>query len=256
MQRYADVVTDPYGNAVEKAEVAVLNAQGNLAALFADNGAAPVALLNPLTTDVNGGFAFYAANGRYTLRVTGTGLPTREVPDAILQDPAQLVTGGDLLNDYVANGLLPTVPAPVSLSATTPAGVAVVLGNRVAPVATAKAYTASQDTYVDLSSLGAVTYSAVANGAAAPSVAANSLRLFKVVTNATEITAVTDLRTLNLTLKSAALVQAPSYTVATLPSAVTYARGLIYVSNEAGGAVIAFSDGANWRRVTDRAVVS
>jgi hypothetical protein len=48
----------------------------------------------------------------------------------------------------------------------------------------------------------------------------------------------------------------PSYTVATVPSAATYARGMIYVSDEAGGAVPAFSDGANWRRVTDRAIVS
>lgn len=47
----------------------------------------------------------------------------------------------------------------------------------------------------------------------------------------------------------------PSFTVATLPGIVT-GGGLIYVSNEAGGAVIAFSDGTNWRRVTDRAIVS
>jgi hypothetical protein len=49
---------------------------------------------------------------------------------------------------------------------------------------------------------------------------------------------------------------APSYTVSTLPSASTFAAGMIYVSNESGGAVLAFSDGTNWRRVTDRAVVS
>lgn len=48
----------------------------------------------------------------------------------------------------------------------------------------------------------------------------------------------------------------PTYTVAGVPSAATYARGLIYVSNEAGGAVLAFSDGTDWRRVTDRAVIS
>lgn len=47
-----------------------------------------------------------------------------------------------------------------------------------------------------------------------------------------------------------------SYTVSTLPTAATYPRGLIYVSNEAGGATLAFSDGTNWRRVQDRAVVS
>ena len=47
-----------------------------------------------------------------------------------------------------------------------------------------------------------------------------------------------------------------SYLKAALPSAATYAQGVIYVSDEAGGAVPAFSDGTNWRRVTDRAVVS
>ena len=50
-------------------------------------------------------------------------------------------------------------------------------------------------------------------------------------------------------------VQLSIYTVTTLPAATT-AGGVIYVSNETGGAVIAFSDGTNWRRSTDRAVVS
>jgi hypothetical protein len=31
---------------------------------------------------------------------------------------------------------------------------------------------------------------------------------------------------------------------------------MIYVSDETGGSVMAFSDGSNWRRITDRAVVS
>ncbi len=46
-----------------------------------------------------------------------------------------------------------------------------------------------------------------------------------------------------------------NYTVTTLPSP-TVTGQTIFVSNEAGGAVLAFSDGANWRRVTDRAIVS
>ncbi|MFN8694438.1 MAG: DUF2793 domain-containing protein [Holosporales bacterium] len=50
--------------------------------------------------------------------------------------------------------------------------------------------------------------------------------------------------------------QLPSYTVAGLPAASGNTAGLIYISNESGGAVVAFSDGTNWRRVTDRAVVS
>ena len=48
----------------------------------------------------------------------------------------------------------------------------------------------------------------------------------------------------------------PTYTVATLPSAAALARGLIYVSDEVAGSVVAFSDGASWRRCTDRAIVS
>jgi hypothetical protein len=46
-----------------------------------------------------------------------------------------------------------------------------------------------------------------------------------------------------------------SFTVATLPAALP-AGQIIYVSNEAGGPVPAFSDGVNWRRSTDRAIVS
>lgn len=54
---------------------------------------------------------------------------------------------------------------------------------------------------------------------------------------------------------SAATPTVPSYTVVGVPSASPAAK-LIYVSNESGGAVLAFSDGTNWRRVTDRAVIS
>jgi hypothetical protein len=45
-----------------------------------------------------------------------------------------------------------------------------------------------------------------------------------------------------------------SYTVATVPTAVV--GGIIYVSDETGGATLAFSDGTNWRRTSDLAVVS
>ena len=48
-----------------------------------------------------------------------------------------------------------------------------------------------------------------------------------------------------------------SFTVAGLPSSATTPVGaIVYVSNESGGAVVAFNDGTNFRRVTDRAVVS
>ncbi len=53
------------------------------------------------------------------------------------------------------------------------------------------------------------------------------------------------------------LVATQSFTVATVPSAVDAGAGrTIFVSNESGGAVLAFSDGTNWRRVTDRTIIS
>ena len=49
----------------------------------------------------------------------------------------------------------------------------------------------------------------------------------------------------------------PVYTVATLPPVPDIsAPGLIFVSDETGGSVPAFSDGTDWRRITDRAVVA
>jgi hypothetical protein len=47
----------------------------------------------------------------------------------------------------------------------------------------------------------------------------------------------------------------PSYTTTTLPSA-SVAGAMIYVTNETGGPVPAFADGTNWRRVTDREIVT
>lgn len=47
-----------------------------------------------------------------------------------------------------------------------------------------------------------------------------------------------------------------SYTVATVPDATANTARMIFVSDETGGAVPAFSDGTDWRRVTDRVVIS
>lgn len=58
-----------------------------------------------------------------------------------------------------------------------------------------------------------------------------------------------------LVQKTATLTTLQNYTVASAPS--TAATGaMIYVTDEAGGAVPAFFDGTSWRRVTDRAVIS
>jgi hypothetical protein len=49
----------------------------------------------------------------------------------------------------------------------------------------------------------------------------------------------------------------PAFTVASLPSAATAGAGaLAFVSNASGGAILVFSDAANWLRCDTRAVVS
>lgn len=47
-----------------------------------------------------------------------------------------------------------------------------------------------------------------------------------------------------------------SFLVADVPDAANWTGGIIYVSDETGGATLAFSDGTDWRRVQDRAVVA
>lgn len=52
-------------------------------------------------------------------------------------------------------------------------------------------------------------------------------------------------------------IKCQSFTVATVPSASAHGAGSqIFVSDETGGAVLAFSDATNWRRVTDRAIIA
>lgn len=54
----------------------------------------------------------------------------------------------------------------------------------------------------------------------------------------------------------AAIFRSSSYTVATLPSATSNASDFVYCSNLIGGAEYVFSDGTNWRRVSDRSIAN
>lgn len=51
-------------------------------------------------------------------------------------------------------------------------------------------------------------------------------------------------------------VQFPVHTVATLPEPADWPQCGVVVSDEVGGEVLAVSDGAAWRRTTDRAEVT
>lgn len=95
--------------------------------------------------------------------------------------------------EKVESGLLPSTDS--DLTSDISAGTAYPRGYRVRKSsATAKTYTASKWTYVDVDINGDFQYSEVAIGASAPSVASNSIRLARVSTDGTTINAVTDLR--------------------------------------------------------------
>lgn len=51
-------------------------------------------------------------------------------------------------------------------------------------------------------------------------------------------------------------LQNAGYTVAEANQLDHVAGDQVYISNETGGAVLAFSDGTDWRRVTDRSVIA
>lgn len=104
MQRYSDAVQDRQGNALSGVSVLVRTEAGATATIYSDNGVTPTT--NPLTTDADGEFAFYAADGVYTLSFSGVGVvaDTQEIQlwDYRLSGPklAQTV----VVEDYGAVG--------------------------------------------------------------------------------------------------------------------------------------------------------
>lgn len=93
----------------------------------------------------------------------------------------------------VVNGM--TIETSVTLSSSITSGLAYVNNKRIDLSNTAKTFTASKDTYVDLTELGALVYNEVSNGGAVPTISGTNQRLAKVVTDSDNITSVTDLRT-------------------------------------------------------------
>jgi hypothetical protein len=90
MQKYQDTVLNgPTGRPVAGATVTVTTLAGAPATIYSDNGVTPI---STLTTRTDGSFAFYAADGRYTIAISGAGLTTKTITDILLEDPADLTT--------------------------------------------------------------------------------------------------------------------------------------------------------------------
>jgi len=94
----------------------------------------------------------------------------------------------------VVSGL--TIATSIDLNSTILEGLIYVDEKRYDFEDTAKLFTASVDTYVDIGDDGLPVYTEVANGAPEPTLTAPNERIAKVVTDADNITLVTDLRTI------------------------------------------------------------
>lgn len=98
--------------------------------------------------------------------------------------------GSETLANFVYSGCLWSLVS--GFSGTMTGGTIYVNGFRtIVSGVGANTFAASSDTYVDIDNLGNIVYLAVANGATASSLTANSLRVAKVVTNGSAITTIT-----------------------------------------------------------------
>lgn len=124
--------------------------------------------------DLNTTYVDTATGNRYWATSTSTYVSSGDVFDA-----------GNV--NYVASGLLPPASGTIA-AATLSAGVAYIGGVRVARAASAITLTATRDNYIDIRRDGTITVTPVTVAAAAPALAANSIRLGFCTTNASNVT--------------------------------------------------------------------
>lgn len=128
MRNYVDFVEGTDGRAVAGAFVRVLTyPAGTDALLYADSdGVVPIA--NPVRTDNTGEFAFYAADGHYTLEVTGAGLSPQTVTDISIFDGDTLLAAAASAAGAAGSAASAAASAAIAAAA---AGVASTAGNSI-----------------------------------------------------------------------------------------------------------------------------
>lgn len=102
MQKYQDVVLNQNGNPVSGVQVTVTDLLGTPVSVYSANA---IGLnVNPLTSDNNGRFSFYAPDGRYSLSFSFGGNVVASITDILLEDP---MDGSDaVFNDVTILGEL------------------------------------------------------------------------------------------------------------------------------------------------------
>ena len=130
------------------------------------------------------------ANPDGTLKVTA-------IKDSLGNDGRLVDTLNEATTDFVLSGGVWATVAGLNSGMTALAAYINGYKNTVAAVAT-RAFTPSKDTYVDVlhntgTNAFSLVYTEVANGAASPALAANSIRIAKIVTSAVAITSTTQI---------------------------------------------------------------
>lgn len=77
MQSFYDVILSPFNTPVVGAQIFVYQTDGTLATLYSNNSGTPTT--NPLISDANGGYLFYAANGLYYAIIVANGYENKTV---------------------------------------------------------------------------------------------------------------------------------------------------------------------------------
>lgn len=118
----------------------------------------------------------------------GSQIQAASVQAAAMAAAANPITRGNenLINYIFSGGVIGVVSG---LNITISGGVFYINGNRVVFAGVgSQTLTASKDVYIDIDNLGNVVYQSVSNGAASPSITANSIRIGIVVTAGAAIT--------------------------------------------------------------------
>lgn len=106
MQKYQNNVQTLDGRAIVGASVTVTEFPGGApATVYNSNGSGVIT--QPILTNGDGEFAFYAANGRYQLQITGGGISVAQtITDIVLFDPADGIPSDELTFDQDLPGAI------------------------------------------------------------------------------------------------------------------------------------------------------
>lgn len=108
MQKYQNNVTNNFGVPIQGASVLVTTyPAGATATIYSDNGV--TAQPNPMTTNNLGSFAFYAADGHYSLQITGAGILPLNITDLLLSSSQGAGGGPDSTGTTAQRPVSPSI---------------------------------------------------------------------------------------------------------------------------------------------------